>query len=270
MRLGGKHAIVTGGGRGIGREIGRRFAAEGAHLLLADIDGERAQEAADEIGTAGGRAAPCTADLGGPDGVRHMFAQAEACFGERLDILINNAGIAHHGAFLDLPFEDWERVLRNNLTSAFLCAQGAARIMAAQGGGRIVNIGSISGQRGSYGRTAYGVTKAGIHQMTRIMAVELGPRGITVNAIAPGPIDTGITSMGPDQERRYLERIPLERFGLAHDIAGTALFLASDDAAYMTGSVVNVDGGFEAAGLIFSYTELTTVKSDARDPDKSD
>ena len=270
MRLGGKHAIVTGGGRGIGREIGRRFAAEGAHLLLADIDGERAQEAADEIGTAGGRAAPCTADLGGPDGVRHMFAQAEACFGERLDILINNAGIAHHGAFLDLPFEDWERVLRNNLTSAFLCAQGAARIMAAQGGGRIVNIGSISGQRGSYGRTAYGVTKAGIHQMTRIMAVELGPRGITVNAIAPGPIDTGITSMGPDQERRYLERIPLERFGLAHDIAGAALFLASDDAAYMTGSVVNVDGGFDAAGLIFSYTELTTVKSDVRDPDKSD
>ena len=118
-------------------------------------------------------------------------------------------------------------MLRNNLTSAFLCAQGAARIMAAHGGGRIVNIGSISGQRGSYGRTAYGVTKAGIHQMTRIMAVELGPPGIAVNAIAPGPIDTGITSMGPDQERRYLERIPLERFGHARDIAGTALFLVA-------------------------------------------
>ena len=104
-----------------------------------------------------------------------MFEHADDCFGGRLDILINNAGIAHHGAFLELSFEDWERVLRNNLTSAFLCAQGAARIMAAHGGGRIVNIGSISGQRGSYGRTAYGVTKAGIHQMTRIMAVEARP-----------------------------------------------------------------------------------------------
>ena len=270
MRLEGKAAIVTGGGRGIGREIGRRFAAEGANVLLADIDGDRAQAAADEFAAAGGRAHPCTADVGTPEGVGHMYETARDCFGGRLDILINNAGIAHHKAFLELSFEDWERVLRNNLTSAFLCAQGAARIMAANGGGRIVNIGSISGQRGSYGRTAYGVTKAGIHQMTRIMAVELGPRGIAVNAIAPGPIDTGITSMGPDQERRYLERIPLERFGHARDIAGTALFLASDDAAYMTGSVVNVDGGFDAAGLIFSYTELTTVKSDVRDPAKSE
>ena len=270
MRLDGKTAVVTGGGRGIGREIGRRFAAEGAQVLLADIDGDRAEAAATEIVEAGGQAASCTADVGTPDGVGHMYETAQACFGDRLDILINNAGIAHHGAFLELAFEDWERVLRNNLTSAFLCAQGAARIMAAHDGGRIVNIGSISGQRGSYGRTAYGVTKAGIHQMTRIMAVELGPRGITVNAIAPGPIDTGITSFGPDQERRYLERIPLERFGHARDIAGTALFLVSDEAAYMTGSVVNVDGGFDAAGLIFSYTELTTVKSDVRDHSKSD
>ena len=131
MRLEGKTAIVTGGGRGIGREIGRRFAAEGAHVLLADIDGGRARDAADEIGAAGGRATPCTADLGLPEGARHMFEHAEDCFGGRLDILINNAGIAHHGAFLELSFEDWERVLRNNLTSAFLCAQGAARIMAA-------------------------------------------------------------------------------------------------------------------------------------------
>ena len=270
MRLDGKHAIVTGGGRGIGREIGRRFAAEGAHLLLADIDGERAKAAAEEIGAAGGQAHACTADVSRPEGVRHMLGYARECLGARLDILVNNAGIAHHGAFLELSLEDWEHVLRNNLTSAFLCAQGAARIMAAHGGGRIVNIGSISGQRGSYGRTAYGVTKAGIHQLTRIMAVELGPRGITVNAIAPGPIDTGITSFGPDQERRYLERIPLERFGDARDIAGAALFLASDEAAYLTGSVVNVDGGFDAAGLIFSYTELTTVKSDVRDHSKSD
>ena len=271
MRLREKRAIVTGGGRGIGREIGRRFAAEGAHVLLADIDGERAAAAAAEIAEAGGRADACAADLGAVAGADRLFETARASFDGRLDILINNAGIAHHGAFLELSLEDWERVLRNNLTSAFLCAQRAARVMAAHGdGGRIVNIGSISGQRGSYGRTAYGVAKAGLHQMTRIMAVELGPRNIAVNAIAPGPIDTGITSFGPDQERRYLERIPLERFGQAPDMAGAALFLASDDAAYVTGAVVNVDGGFDAAGLIFSYAELTTVKSDVRDPAKSD
>jgi 3-oxoacyl-[acyl-carrier protein] reductase len=273
MRLNGKCAIVTGGGRGIGREIGRRFVAEGASVLLVDIDGDRAAKAASEItvtsATHGGAEA-CTADLGGPEGVAHLFQTAHKHFDGRLDILINNAGIAHHGAFLDLPLEDWDRVLRNNLTSAFLCAQSAARVMAEQGEGNIVNIGSISGQRGSYGRTAYGVTKAGIHQMTRIMAVELGPRGIIVNAIAPGPIDTGITSFGPDQERRYLERLPIGRFGLAGDIAGVALFLASDDAAYMTGSVVNVDGGFDSAGLIFSYDELTSLKSHVRDPAKSD
>ncbi len=270
MRFGGKCAVVTGGGRGIGREIGRRLAAEGADLVLADVDGDRAADAAAEIQAAGGHAAPCTADLGYADGVAHLFETVRTRFDGRLDILINNAGIAHHGAFLDLPLDDWERVLRNNLTSAFLSAQAAARIMVAQGAGRIVNIGSISGQRGSFGRTAYGVTKAGIHQLTRIMAVELGPRGVTVNAVAPGPIDTGITTFGPDQERRYLERIPLDRFGLAPDVAGAVLFLASDDAAYMTGSVVNVDGGFDAAGLIFSYTELTGYKSDRRDPAKSD
>ena len=262
MRLREKRAIVTGGGRGIGRAIGRRFAAEGAHVLLADIDGERAASAAAEIAEAGGQAGSCAADLGTVAGADRLFETARASFGERLDVLINNAGIAHHGAFLALSLEDWERVLRNNLTSAFLCAQRAARIMAAHGGGgRIVNIGSISGQRGSYGRTAYGIAKAGLHQVRRIMAV---------NAIAPGPIDTGITGFGPDQERRYLERIPLERFGQAPDVAGAALFLASADAAYVTGGVVNVDGGFDAAGLIFSYTELTTVKSDVRDPAKSD
>ena len=271
MKLREKRAIVTGGGRGIGRAIARRFAAEGAHVLLADIDGERAASAAAEIAEAGGRADSCAADLGTVAGTDRLFETARASFGGRLDVLVNNAGIAHHGAFLALSLEDWERVLRNNLTSAFLCAQRAARIMAAHGGsGRIINIGSISGQRGSYGRTAYGVAKAGLHQMTRIMAVELGPRNIAVNAIAPGPIDTGITSFGPDQERRYLERIPLERFGQAPDVAGAALFLASADAAYVTGSIVNVDGGFDAAGLIFSYTELTTVKSDVRDPAKSD
>ncbi len=270
MACAGKTVIVTGAGRGIGREIARRLAAAGAHVLVADLDSERAETAAREIRDTGGQAAAAAADVGDPAAVAGLFDTARTVFDGRLDVLVNNAGIAHHGAFLELPLADWERLLRNNLTSVFLCGQAAARIMVGQGAGRIINIGSISGQRGSYGRTAYGVAKAGIHQLTRIMAVELGPRGITVNTIAPGPIDTGITTFGPDQERRYLERIPLERFGLARDIAGVAVFLAGDDAAYMTGTVVNVDGGFDAAGLIFSYDELVTVKSDVRDETKSD
>ncbi len=269
MRLAGKCAVITGGGRGIGRECARRIAAEGASVLIADIDGAVAEAAAQAVREAGGKAQACAADVGLPDQVSRMIERATELFGGRLDILINNAGIAHHRAFLEMPVEEWEHVIRTNLTGMFLSAQAAARVMVKIGGGRIINLGSISAQRGSYGRTAYGVAKAGVHQMTRIMAVELGPRGVTVNAIAPGPIDTGITKFGPDQERRYLERIPLGRFGLAADVAGVAVFLASDDAAYMTGSIVNVDGGFDSAGLIFSMAELISLRSDARDPEKS-
>ena len=270
MKLVNKCAVVTGAGRGIGRETARRFASEGAHVLVADIDASKADSVANEIRESGGRADAATADVSESADVAGLFARAGNVFDGRLDVLVANAGIAHHGAFLELPLEEWHRVLKNNLTSVFLCGQAAARIMAKQRKGTIINIGSISAQRGSFGRTAYGVAKAGIHQMTRIMAVELGPMGVTVNTIAPGPIDTGITKFGPDQERRYLERIPSGRFGLAEDIAGVAVFLAGDDAAYMTGSVVNVDGGFDAAGLIFSYDELLKVKSDVRDETKSD
>jgi 3-oxoacyl-[acyl-carrier protein] reductase len=246
-----------------------RFAAEGAAVLLADIEADLAAKAAEAIRASGGTASHCAVDVGSSDQVDRMIDLALEAFDGRLDILVNNAGIAHHRAFLELPLDEWDRVIRINLTGMFLCGQAAARAMVKIGGGRIVNVGSISGQRGSFGRTAYGVTKAGVHQLTRIMAVELGPHGVTVNAIAPGPIDTGITKFGPDQERRYLERTPLGRFGQAGDVAGAAVFLASDDAAYMTGSIVNVDGGFDSAGLIFSMDELLTLKSDARDPEKS-
>ncbi|MDP7642966.1 MAG: 3-oxoacyl-ACP reductase family protein [Alphaproteobacteria bacterium] len=270
MRLKGKSAIVTGAGRGIGRDIARRFAVEGARVVIADIEKSHADAAAAEINDGIGSAHALTADVADPDQVARLFAEAGEYFAAPLDVLVNNAGIAHHGAFLELTLEDWHRVMSNNLTSVFLCGQAGARLMAPRRQGSIINIGSISAQRGSFGRTAYGIAKAGIHQMTRIMAVELGAMGVNVNAIAPGPIDTGMTSFGPDQKRRYLERIPANRFGLAGDISGVAVFLASADAAYMNGAVVNVDGGFDAAGLIFSYEELTTVTSDARDESVSE
>lgn len=263
MKMTDKTVLITGAGRGIGRDMAHRFAAAGARVVVADIDRAQAEKVATEIGRES--AAPVAADVGDERAVEQLFETADAFFGRPLDILVNNAGIAHHRAFLELSLSDWERVMRNNLTSVFLCGRAAAGRMAPTGKGRIINLGSISGQRGSSGRSAYGTAKAGIHQLTRVMSVELGPMGITVNAVAPGPIDTGITKFGPDQERRYLERLPVGRFGAAGDVAALAVFLASDEASFINGAVFNVDGGFDAAGLIFSYEELTTVKSDLRD-----
>jgi 3-oxoacyl-[acyl-carrier protein] reductase len=154
---------------------------------------------------------------------------------------------------LDLTLAEWERNLRINLTGTFLCAQAAARVMVEQGGGRIINIASISGQRGGVGRAAYGAAKAGVIQLTRVMAVELASRGVGVNAISPGPVDTE-QSRGthtPGTRRAYLDRIPLKRYGEGSEIAAAAVFLASSDASFVAGHVLNVDGGFDAAGLIF-------------------
>jgi len=268
MEMTGKTVLITGAGRGIGKDMAHRFSAAGARVLVADIDPDRAAQVVQEIG--GEEISSVAADVADTAAVEEMFNVADAFFGRPLDILINNAGIAHHRAFLELPLAEWERVLRNNLTSVFLCGQAAARRMARAGRGRIINLGSISGQRGSSGRSAYGTAKAGIHQLTRVMAVELGPMGITVNAIAPGPIDTGITKFGPDQARRYLERLPVGRFGEAGDVAALAVFLASDAASFINGAIFNVDGGFDAAGLIFSYDELTSLKSDVRDETRED
>jgi 3-oxoacyl-[acyl-carrier protein] reductase len=265
MRLKNKNAIITGAGRGIGKEIACAFAKEGANVLIVDMESHYAEKTATYIRENNGLAEIVCANVADPTDVDKIFNIAGKYFKGSIDILVNNAGVAHHCAFLELSLDDWDRLISNNLTSVFLCSQKAAQSMAEVGSGTIINIGSISAQRGSFGRTAYGVAKAGVHQLSRIMSVELGMMGITVNTIAPGPIDTGITKFGPDQKRRYLERIPSDRFGLAGDIAGVAVFLASSDAAFMNGSVVNVDGGFDAAGLMFSYEELTTVKSDIRE-----
>ena len=268
--LKGRNALVTGAGRGIGRATALRMASEGASLILADIDGDKAVETADLIAYKGGAAQAATCDVSDAAAVQGLFETAAAAFDGRLDVLVANAGVPHHRAFLEMPLEEWDHVLKTNLTSVFLCAQAAARLMAEQKYGRIITLGSISGQRGSFGRAAYGTTKAGIMQLTRIMAVELAPLGITVNSIAPGPIDTGITKFGPSQEQQYLSRIPAGRFGAAEDIAEAALYLADERAGFVTGSVLNVDGGFDAAGLMFSYDELTSYKSDERDEERSD
>jgi len=252
MRLANRVAIITGSGRGIGREMARLFAAEGAKVAVADVHEETARRTAGEITVTGGEACPFGVDITDPARVESMTRQVVEQWG-RLDILVNNAGIGLNKSFLETTLAEWQRVLAVNLTGAFLCAQAAAREMVRQGAGRIVNVASISGQRGGQGRAAYGSAKAGVILLTKVMAVELAPRGVTVNAIAPGPVDTDQSreSHTPATRRAYHERIPLGRYGEHREVAAAALFLASDEATFVNGAVLNVDGGFTAAGLMF-------------------
>lgn len=256
ITLAGRIAIVSGAAQGIGREIARLFASAGAKVIVADIDGECARATAAEIGAAGHDALAVTTDIGDSEQVERMIGDTLAHFG-RIDVLVNNAGVGLNKPFLATTLGEWNHQLRVNLTGTFLCAQAAARAMSIQKSGTIVNVASISGQRGGQGRAAYGAAKAGVILLTKVMAVELAPLGIRVNAIAPGPVDT-------DQSREthtlatrqaYFDRIPIRRYGERKEIAAAALFLASDASSFVVGHVLNVDGGFQAAGLMFDPGE---------------
>jgi 3-oxoacyl-[acyl-carrier protein] reductase len=256
MRLDNKVAVITGSGRGIGREMARLFAAEGARVAVADVDPETARATAADIAAAGGEACPVAADVTDPGQVESLVRQVLGRWG-RLDVLVNNAGVGLNRPCLETTLAEWEHVLAVNLTGTFLCSQAAARVMVRQGGGRIVNVASISGQRGGQGRAAYGAAKAGVIQLTRVMAVELASRNVYVNAVAPGPVDTDQSRQNhtPATRRAYHDRIPLKRYGEHREVAAAALFLASDEASFVTGHVLNVDGGFAAAGLMFDPAE---------------
>jgi len=247
----GKVAVVTGAAGGLGLAIAERLAMDGAAIVLADVDRAGIDTAREKLVARGGRALAQPTDVSDPAEAAALIAHARENFG-RLDILVSNAGIGGTHAFLDEPIEHWHRVLAVNLTGVFLCGQAAARVMVGQRGGRIVNIASISGARAGSGRTAYGTAKAGVIQLTKQMALELGPLGITVNAVAPGPVDTALTLRDhtPETRTAYHARIPLERYGTPQEIAAAVAFLASEEAAYVNGQTLFVDGGFTAAGMI--------------------
>lgn len=252
MKLKDKVALVTGSARGIGRAIAEAMAREGAKVVIMDRDAAEARRTAQEIGET---AFAITADVSKPKEIESLFQDAVDHFGG-LDILVNNAGIGATRLVVDIELEEWERILRINLTGAFLCSQQAARRMMGQGtGGRIVNIVSLSGQKGGVGRSAYGASKAGLEVLNKIMAVEFADYGITVNAIAPGPVmtETGKGMHTQETVDAYHRLIPQRRYGEPSEIASAAVFLASDDASYITGHTLNVDGGFLAAGLMFPF-----------------
>lgn len=243
MRLAGKTALITGAAGGIGLACARRFVEEGARVTIADIDASKGEAAAREIGPACRFVA---ADVGDKADATRIVDATCAQWG-RLDILVSNAGIIHLGDFLELEEDDFDRVIRVNLKGCFLVGQAAARRMVAQGGGgAIVNMSSITAALAIANSVPYGASKGGVAQLTRGMALALAPHGIRVNAVAPGTVATDlVTGLATDREalHRMLSRIPLGRMANPREIANLVLFLASDEASYVTGETLFGDGG---------------------------
>jgi glucose 1-dehydrogenase len=248
MKLAGKTAIVTGGARGIGLAIAQRFVAEGAEVVIADVDAAAGAAAARDLGDAHCRFV--AADVGDRGDAGNLVTEACRLFGD-LDVLVNNAGIVHAADFLDIAEADFDRVMRVNLKGAFLVGQTAARRMVAQvregkPPGAIINMSSINAVVAIGNQVPYCVSKGALAQLTRVMALSLAPHGVRVNAIGPGSIMTDILkSIATDREakRRILSRTPLGRVGEPEEIAGIAVFLASADSSYITGQTIYADGG---------------------------
>lgn len=243
MLLANKVALVTGAGRGIGRAIAVRFARAGADVALCGRTLEPLKEVQTQVEAAGRRALRFTVDVADAAAVEGMVQTILDKWG-RLDILVNNAGITRDGLLIRMKEEDWEAVLAVNLTGTFHCTRAVARVMMRQHSGRIINLASVVGLTGNAGQTNYAASKAGVIGLTKSVARELAGRGVTVNAIAPGFIETEMTQrLAEDLKAQWQARIPLGAFGHPEDVAEAAVFLASEAARYITGQVLQVDGG---------------------------
>lgn len=252
MRLEGKVAIVTGGASGLGRGIVRRYAEEGANLVIADMDVDGANAVAAELSKHGGKIVVQKTDVSDEASVAELVRVTVAAFG-RIDVLVNNAGINTLREFLDLPPAEWDQIMAVNLRGPFLCSQAVAKHMAERKEGSIINITSIEADFGSYNRAHYVASKAGLKTLTKAMAISLAPYNIRVNAVAPGGFNTEIFEKAfPDPQVRadfikaFVQKIPMKRLGEPRELAGAAVFLASEDASYMTGATIDVNGGASA------------------------
>ncbi|MCX5735291.1 MAG: 3-oxoacyl-[acyl-carrier-protein] reductase [candidate division NC10 bacterium] len=244
MSLQGKVALITGGSRGIGAAVAQTLATAGAAVAVCARNGEAAAATASAIAAQGGQALGVAADVSRAEDAERLMKACLERFG-RLDILVNNAGITRDGLVLRMKDGDWSDVLAVNLNGAFYCARAALRVILKQKqSGRIINIGSVVGSMGNAGQANYVTSKAGLIGLTKALAREVAARGVTVNLVAPGFIETDMTANLSDAVKEtYRGQIPLGRFGTAADVAAAVAFLASDGAAYITGQVIHVNGG---------------------------
>jgi 3-oxoacyl-[acyl-carrier protein] reductase len=243
LRLHDRVAIITGGAQGIGRAIGLLLAQNGAQIVIADINDKQAEETAQEIGLLGRKSLAVKVDVSNFSEAENLGKTVFDAFG-RIDILVNNAGITRDGLFLRMKEEEWDAVITINLKSVFNCSKAVIRYMGKQRGGKIISVASVVGQIGNIGQANYGASKAGIIGFTKTLAREFASRGIMVNAVAPGFIETGMTRTLPEKVREgFISNIPLGRMGTPEEIAEAVLFLATDASNYITGQVINVNGG---------------------------
>ena len=243
MKLNGKVAVVTGAAQGIGKAVAILLARNGADMVVSDVNLEKAGETAKEIEAIGRKAMAIRVDVAHLGDVEQMVDAVLEGFG-RIDILVNNAGITRDKLILRMTEEDWDAVLSINLKGTFNCTKAVVKQMSKQRSGKIVNIASVSGEMGNAGQANYSASKAGVIGLTKTIAREFAQRGINVNAVAPGYIQTPMTETLPDKVKEELRRmIPLERLGLPEDVAEAVLFLVSETSSYITGQVLNVNGG---------------------------
>jgi 3-oxoacyl-[acyl-carrier protein] reductase len=236
-------AFITGASRGIGRASAIALSTAGAKVVLAARQLDKLEEVAAEIRAGGGEAFVVPIDLGSHDSIKEAFSKASKEFG-RIDILINNAGLTRDGLALRMKRDDWDAVIQTNLSGSFFCIQQVLPAMVRERWGRIVNITSVVGESGNAGQANYAASKAGLIGLTKSLAQELASRNITVNAVAPGFVETDMTaSLSDELKAKITESVPLKRIGKPEDIAAAVKFLASDDASYITGHILDVNGG---------------------------